>query len=64
MTGRWVRIIGPTLMGAAFLAFTVANVLLFLDLVLFPEANLLLWRQAITLFGVALLLYGLIRSNE
>ena len=44
--------------------FTVANILLFLDLVLFPEANLLLWRQAITLFGVALLLYGLIRSNE
>ena len=50
--------------GAAFLAFTVANILLFLDLVLFPGFNLLIWRQAVTLAGVVLLLYGLIRSNE
>jgi hypothetical protein len=50
--------------GAAFLAFTVANILLFLDLVTFPHMNLQIWRQALTLVGVMLLLYGLIRSNE
>jgi hypothetical protein len=49
--------------GAAFLAFAAANILLFIDLVMFPQFNLLIWRQAITGAGVALLLYGLIRTN-
>jgi hypothetical protein len=44
---------------AAFFAFAVANILLFVDLVIFPGHNLLLWRQGLTVGGVALLLYGL-----
>jgi hypothetical protein len=50
--------------GIAFLAFALANVLLFVDLVMLPQYNLLIWRQATTLLGVALLLYGLIRTNN
>ncbi|HYG24977.1 MAG TPA: DUF5985 family protein [Verrucomicrobiae bacterium] len=48
----------------AFLAFAVANSLLFVDLVLLPETvNLLVWRQASNLAGVVLLLNGLIRTH-
>lgn len=47
----------------AFLAFAIANVLLYIDLVIFPQHDLLLWRQAINGVGVVLLLYGLIRTN-
>ncbi len=50
--------------GAAFLAFAIANILLCVDLVMFPQYNLLLLRQAITASGVVLLLYGLIRTNN
>jgi hypothetical protein len=50
--------------GIAFLAFATSNILLFVDLIVFPEYNLLLWRQLTTLIGVVLLLYGLIRTND
>jgi hypothetical protein len=50
--------------GAAFLAFALANVLLFMDLVMFPQHDLLLYRQTLTLIGVVLLLYGLIRTHS
>jgi hypothetical protein len=49
--------------GIAFLAFAATNVLLFVDLVLVPQFDLLLARTVITLVGVVLLLYGLIRTN-
>lgn len=49
---------------AAFLAFAGANVLLFIDLVVVPQYDLQLWRQAAMLGGVVLLLYGLIRTNS
>jgi hypothetical protein len=49
---------------AGFLAFALANILLFVDLVVFPQYNLLLCRQIVTLAGVILLLYGLIRTNS
>jgi hypothetical protein len=48
---------------AAFLAFALANILLFVDLVIFPQYDLLFVRQIITLGGVVLLLYGLIRTD-
>jgi hypothetical protein len=49
---------------AAFLAFALANCLLFIDLVLLPKTiDLLIWRQASNLGGVLLLLYGLIRTR-
>jgi hypothetical protein len=49
---------------AGFLGFAISNLLLFTDLVILPEYNLSLYRQAATLAGVALLLYGLIRTNS
>lgn len=43
-----------------FLGLTANNLLLFLDLVIVPDADLSLWRHLATLSGLALLLYGLI----
>lgn len=47
----------------AFLAFTVTNILLVLDLIFLPRIDLSLYRNAVTLFGVALLIYGLIVNS-
>lgn len=47
----------------AFLAFTVTNVLLFVDLVVLPDVDLALWRNGFTFAGVLVLLYGLIQDN-
>jgi hypothetical protein len=50
--------------GASFLAFTVSNLLLVVDLAIIgPDYDLSLVRGVPTLVGVILLLYGLIRSN-
>jgi hypothetical protein len=49
--------------GIAFLAFTVTNVLLFVDLVVVPQTDLAIWRNITTLSGVIVLLYGLIHNN-
>jgi Family of unknown function (DUF5985) len=49
--------------GLAFLAFVLANLMLFLDLVMFPAQDLSLIRSVPTLAGVILMLYGLIRSH-
>jgi hypothetical protein len=46
-----------------FLALTIANVLLFIDLVFIPNIDLSLWRTGITFLGGSLLLFGLIRSS-
>ena len=46
--------------GLCFLGLTVDNAVLFLDLVIYPEFNLSLIRQAAALIGLSLLLYGLI----
>lgn len=45
----------------ACLGFT--NVLLFVDLVLLPEIDLSVIRSAITLIGMLMMLYGLIRES-
>ncbi|HLP78134.1 MAG TPA: DUF5985 family protein [Candidatus Paceibacterota bacterium] len=50
--------------GIAFLAFALANILLFVDLVMVSHYDLAVWRQSLTLCGVMLLLYGLIRTNN
>jgi hypothetical protein len=50
--------------GLAFMAFAVANLLLFVDFAIVGDAyDLSLWRTIPTLVGVVLLLYGLIRTN-
>ncbi len=50
--------------GVAFCAFGVGNILLFVDLVLVPEADLSLARNVITLVGILLLLRALIWENS
>jgi hypothetical protein len=50
--------------GAAFCAFGVSNVLLFVDLVLVPTVDLALLRNGVTLLGVALLLWGLLAEES
>ena len=49
--------------GVCFVAFTVGNILLFVDLVIVPSQDLLLWRLSALLFGAVVLLYELIRTN-
>jgi len=46
-----------------FLALTLGNILLFVDLVFMPNFDLSLWRTAIVFSGGSLLLFGLIRSS-
>lgn len=46
--------------GAAFCAFGLSNIILFIDLIVVPEVDLLLLRNCVTLTGVLLLLWGLI----
>ena len=49
--------------GGAFLLFALANIILFVDLVVMPQHDLAVWRNGVTLAGVVLLLYGLIRTK-
>jgi hypothetical protein len=46
--------------GLCFVCFTITNVLLFLDLVVFPDLDLSVYRSGISLLGIMMLLYGLI----
>ena len=48
----------------AFLAMTVENVILFVDIAVVPTVDLSLIRRLIALGGVALLLYGLIWETK
>jgi hypothetical protein len=50
--------------GLCFLGFTLNNILLILDLIVFTQTDLYLWRSAPTLIGLLLLLYGLIWESE
>jgi|1185.fasta_scaffold513862_2 hypothetical protein len=50
--------------GVAFFCFTATNVLLYVDLVVFPySVDLSLLRNSVTLLGVVVLLYGLIKGS-
>lgn len=47
--------------GLCFVGFTLNNILLFIDLIVFPtQIDLSVWRTVPALIGVLLLLYGLI----
>ncbi|MEW6157369.1 MAG: DUF5985 family protein [Verrucomicrobiota bacterium] len=50
--------------GACFIWLAMANVLLFVDLVMLPDINLLFVRTLTTLIGLMFLLYGLIWENR
>jgi hypothetical protein len=47
-----------------FAGLTVNNALLFLDLVVFPNVDLRLWRLLASLAGVLCMLYAFIREVE
>ena len=46
-----------------FVCLAITNVLLFVDLIIFPEVDLSPVRNGITLVGMMMLLYGLIRES-
>ena len=47
-----------------FVGLSVNNLLLFLDLIVFPDFDLRLWRLAAALAGLLALLYGFIWEAE
>jgi hypothetical protein len=50
--------------GWGFACLALGNVMLFIDLVMVPERDLLLVRNFLTLGGIAMMLYGLIWEAE
>ena len=50
--------------GAAFCAFGVSNILLFVDMIIVPHDDLSLLRNCVTLAGISLLLRGLIWESS
>ena len=46
--------------GLCFAGFTVNNILLVLDKIVFPDVDLSVWRTSVALISIAVLLYGLI----
>jgi hypothetical protein len=50
--------------GYSFICLALANILLFVDLIMVPNYDLLLLRNVVTFAGVAMLLYGLIWEAE
>jgi hypothetical protein len=50
--------------GGAFIWLALGNVLLVIDLLVVPNYDLLIVRNVVTFFAVAMLLYGLIWETE
>jgi hypothetical protein len=50
--------------GACFVCFAIANIILFLEKVVLPHSDLLLWRNLAVLIGLVLLIFGLIWDAE
>jgi hypothetical protein len=46
-----------------FLCLAITNILLYLDIVVFPATDMSVARSAITLLGMTMLLYGMIRQS-
>ncbi|MBX9678434.1 MAG: hypothetical protein K2X38_06695 [Gemmataceae bacterium] len=66
MLRGWLRTRVPLLLAVAvaFAAFAVENAILFADVVLFPEIDLLLFRRSFALLGVSTLVAGLIWGTK
>ena len=50
--------------GFCFVGLTISNILRFLDLVVFPEVDLYLWRLLAGTVAMVLLVYGLIWDSD
>ena len=50
--------------GLCFVGLTISNLLVFMDLVLFPQVDLYRWRLATAAIAMMLLIYGLIGESE
>ena len=46
--------------GVCFVALTAENMILFLDMIVFPTTDLALLRNIVSLFGLMVLLFGLV----
>ncbi|MGH7313382.1 MAG: DUF5985 family protein [Candidatus Rokuibacteriota bacterium] len=62
----WTRTRLPLLLwsGLCFAGLTVSNLVLVVDLLVVPNADLFLWRTLAALGAMALLLYGLIWNMD
>jgi Family of unknown function (DUF5985) len=63
----YTKVRAPLLLwsGLCFVMLTLANALLFVDLVVLPQQiNLYVWRLATAASGMLLLLYGLVFESE
>jgi len=50
--------------GLCFAGLTISNLLVFIDLILFPEVNLYMWRLGTAVVAMLLLVYGLVWESE
>jgi hypothetical protein len=50
--------------GLCFVGLTLNNLLLVFDKLIFPEVDLSIWRTAVALAAMTVLLYGLIWDSE
>jgi uncharacterized membrane protein len=50
--------------GICFIALALENAVLFLDMVVVPDVDLLVWRNVLPLIGLLCLLFGLIWDNR
>ncbi len=62
---QYRRTQGPLLLWSmlCFVCLAVTNILLFVDLVLLPSIDLSVLRSSLTLLGMLMMLYGLIRES-
>ena len=50
--------------GCCFVGLTISNALLFVDLQVFPEVDLYMWRLGTAAAAMLLLVYGLVFESE
>jgi hypothetical protein len=50
--------------GLCFLGFTISNLLVFIDLKIFPQVDLYLWRLISGAIAMLILVYGLIWEGD
>lgn len=50
--------------GICFIALSLENALLFLDMVIVPDVDLQVWRNLVALIGLLCLLFGLIWDDR